>query len=140
MLRRRHRHRVLGVRGKSDSGPDGAASPDDLDQYGRGEYDEASGTWEWYDIPPEALAQKQAQDRGEIVTLTDLFAQHWKHVEADLHDCYGIDIEDTNLMGSRTWRWLKVRILGLVTKTGTRTHTAIVAAQPAAKGGGPVEP
>ena len=39
---------------------------------------------------------------------------HWPAVEADLHDTYGIDVEDKALMGSRTWRWLSTRVRGLL--------------------------
>jgi hypothetical protein len=35
-------------------------------------------------------------------------------VEADLHQVYGVDVEDRALMRARSWRWLKTRILGLL--------------------------
>jgi hypothetical protein len=35
-------------------------------------------------------------------------------VEADLHDVYGVDVEDRALMRARTWRWLRVRVEGLL--------------------------
>jgi len=35
-------------------------------------------------------------------------------IERDLHDVYGIDVGDPVLMSSRSWRWLRVRILGLL--------------------------
>jgi hypothetical protein len=34
-------------------------------------------------------------------------------VEADLHD-HGVDVGDAKLMRRRSYRWLKVRILGLL--------------------------
>lgn len=37
----------------------------------------------------------------------------WTLVEADLHD-HGVDVGDAQLMRSRTWRWLRVRIEGLL--------------------------
>ncbi len=36
----------------------------------------------------------------------------WPVVEADLHETYGIDIED--VLHTRSWRWLRIRILGLL--------------------------
>ena len=41
----------------------------------------------------------------------------WLLIERDLHDVYGIDAGDQALMGSRSWRWLRVRILGLFDAT-----------------------
>jgi len=37
----------------------------------------------------------------------------WVLVEADLQD-HSVDVGDRRLMRSRTWRWLKVRIEGLL--------------------------
>lgn len=50
----------------------------------------------------------------------------WSHVENDLHDMYGIDLDDTALMQSRTWRWLRTRISGLLTTRTSRTFHALV--------------
>lgn len=35
-------------------------------------------------------------------------------VEADLHEVYGIDLEDPRL-ARRSWRWLRIKIIGLLT-------------------------
>lgn len=40
--------------------------------------------------------------------------EHWALIEADLHDTYGVDVGDTALMAARSWRWLRVRVLGLL--------------------------
>ncbi|MFJ6566218.1 hypothetical protein ACIQNU_02270 [Streptomyces sp. NPDC091292] len=34
-------------------------------------------------------------------------------IEADLHQAYGIDVE-SGVLRERSWRWLQVRILGLL--------------------------
>jgi hypothetical protein len=34
-------------------------------------------------------------------------------IEADLHERYGIDV-DSGVLRQRTWRWLRVRIVGLL--------------------------
>ncbi|GAA5056471.1 hypothetical protein [Streptomyces similanensis] len=38
----------------------------------------------------------------------------WPLVENDLHDQYGIDVEEPGLLQSRSWRWLRTRIFGLL--------------------------
>ena len=38
----------------------------------------------------------------------------WPLVEADLHEVYGIDVSAPGLLAGRSWRWLRVRILGLL--------------------------
>ena len=44
-----------------------------------------------------------------------MIAHHWDAIETDLHDQYGIDTDNVDLMRSRSWRWLRLRILGLLT-------------------------
>ncbi|MGQ4358570.1 hypothetical protein [Streptomyces sp. SAS_272] len=34
-------------------------------------------------------------------------------IEADLHQVYGIDVE-SGILQRRTWRWLQLRIIGLL--------------------------
>lgn len=45
-------------------------------------------------------------------------------VEADLHSEYGVDVEDRALMRARSWRWLRVRIQGLLA-ADTRLQRAL---------------
>lgn len=40
-------------------------------------------------------------------------------MEADLHETYGLDVGDRQLLAGRSWRWLRARILGLLS-TDTR--------------------
>jgi hypothetical protein len=35
-------------------------------------------------------------------------------IEVDLHEIYGIDVGDRALLDARSWRWLRLRILGLL--------------------------
>jgi hypothetical protein len=35
-------------------------------------------------------------------------------VDADLHDTYGIDVWDEQLLTRRPWPWLRNRVLGLL--------------------------
>ena len=39
---------------------------------------------------------------------------HWRLIEADLQDFYGIDVADKTLMRARSWRWLRNRISALL--------------------------
>ncbi|MCX5362874.1 hypothetical protein OG864_29690 [Streptomyces sp. NBC_00124] len=38
----------------------------------------------------------------------------WPLVEADLHEVYGVDVGAPGLLDERSWRWLRLRILGLL--------------------------
>lgn len=40
-------------------------------------------------------------------------------MEADLHEVYGIDVDDDHLMGARSWRWLRARVLSLLDRPAT---------------------
>lgn len=86
-------------------------------EYGRGAYDPVTGLWEWYELPEERATSGQRVSWAEILT-------NWRLVEADLHDVYGIDVEDRELMRSRSWRWLEVRITGLLA-ADTRLYRAL---------------
>ena len=57
------------------------------------------------------------------MTWTDILSR-WRLVEADLHQVYGIDIDDRHLLRRRTWRWLEARILGLLS-TNCRLSRAL---------------
>lgn len=39
---------------------------------------------------------------------------HWRLIEADLHERYGLDVGDQALMGARSWHWLRLRIQALL--------------------------
>lgn len=67
---------------------------------GRGDYDEATGLYEWYEEVHSGIGW------GSILA-------HWGLIEADLHDVYGIDVED-GILDRRSWRWLEQRIAGLM--------------------------
>ncbi len=79
------------------------------ERYGRGKRHPVTGAYEWYEFPPEVAAERS----GESVTWVEILTR-WALVEADLHERYGVDVEDRALMRSRSWRWLETRILGLL--------------------------
>ncbi|MFB8772096.1 hypothetical protein [Streptomyces broussonetiae] len=50
--------------------------------------------------------------------------EQWPLIEADLHSEYGIDAS-SGVLRQRSWRWLQVRILGLLcAETRLRRHFA----------------
>lgn len=57
------------------------------------------------------------------MTWVDLMAA-WDAIEADFHSEYGIADIDADDVLDRPWRWLVVRILGLIRKPDTRTYHA----------------
>ena len=87
-------------------GPYDGAEPGGAQGYGPVE--EGSGLHRWYDVP-------QAGQGGP--TWTDLL-EVWALIEADLHEVYGLDLGDDDLMRARSWSWLRVRILALLSTHG----------------------
>jgi hypothetical protein len=85
---------------------------DDLDQYGRGEYDPATGLYEWYEDAPDILTGK-----AEVIAWPRIFEQ-WALVEADFHSSYGVDLSIA--YRSVSWRWFAVRVLGLMADPSSR--------------------
>ncbi|MEV0114464.1 hypothetical protein AB0H77_14605 [Streptomyces sp. NPDC050844] len=77
---------------------------------GCGEVDPATGLHEWYEHP--AGYQPRPQGRQDL-TWGALLDQ-WALIEADLHEVYGIDLGAPDLLRERSWRWLRLRILGLL--------------------------
>ncbi|GGO54100.1 hypothetical protein GCM10012286_63070 [Streptomyces lasiicapitis] len=86
------------------TGPEPCGAP-----IGRGEYDEVSGLHEWYEWPA-GTGPRTAQ---ASLTWPQLLDQ-WPLIEADLHEAYGVDVGHRRLMRARSWRWLRVRVLGLL--------------------------
>lgn len=52
----------------------------------------------------------------------DLF-EAWELVEADLHQHFGLDLDE---IPDRSWRWLRVRIRGLLYDPSSRTYRGTV--------------
>jgi hypothetical protein len=105
--------------GSAAPGQPGAAAGSWRDRYGRGARDPVSGLYEWYEIPEDLARQRD----GEAVSWEAILS-HWTLIEADLQQQYGIDVEDRALMRGRTWRWLRLRIVGLL-NTDSRLHRAL---------------
>lgn len=92
----------MGSSGKRP-GPDEQA---DAPLQGTGDVEPTSGLPRFVD-DPRATQARPALGWPELLT-------HWDALEADLAE-RGVDLEDPVLMSSRSWRWLRVRILGLLT-------------------------
>jgi hypothetical protein len=94
--------------GRPKSAEPGGAKGRGADRYGRGQRDEATGLYEWYEFP-----EGEGPGVGEPVTWRAILAR-WGLIEADLHACYGIDLGEPDLLRARSWRWLRARIIGLL--------------------------
>jgi hypothetical protein len=116
------------VGGKSDRG--GRLEPE-----GQGEFDAATGLWEYYESPEPEAAQAPSAGVGRAVSWADLL-RHWALIEADLADAYGIDLEAApSVLTTRSWRWLRVRITGLLSSESSRVNAVLSAEHEAAKKG-----
>lgn len=76
-----------------------------LDEYGRGDYDEATGLYEWYEDVPEEVTG------GKPISWVDLF-KAWKLIEADFNSEYGINLERE--LRHMSWRRFAVLVTGLL--------------------------
>jgi hypothetical protein len=59
----------------------------------------------------------------------------WDLIEQDLHQYFGIDVGDPDLLANRSWRWLRTRIVGClgVYRGRTAQHFAPPERQPRTK-------
>ena len=100
---------VQGVHGLYDPRA-GAYGEDDP---GGGEPDPATGIRQWYNEPIERPEPRRRIEWADIL-------DEWDALELDLHDRFGVDVEDAALLAARSWRWLESRIVDVV-RSGTRT-------------------
>lgn len=89
-------------------GPYDGAEPGGAQAVGYGEVDEVTGLYDWYEFP-------KARQGGPTWTA---LLEVWALIEADLHEVYGLDLGDDDLMRARSWSWLRVRILALLSTHG----------------------
>lgn len=50
--------------------------------------------------------------------MLGIMLDHWNLVELDFQETYGLDLGDPNLLRRRTWRWMSLRMLGLLSTEG----------------------
>jgi hypothetical protein len=106
--------------GKSPSPGDDFTDDDWLDRYGGGEYDPDTGLYEWYSIPESVqAAERQAAGVDPSLRWGDILT-HWSAIENDLQD-RRIDLDDPAIR-ARTGRWLRTRIVGLLTAPPIQTE------------------
>lgn len=102
--------------GKSTEGQQGPAANGDPDPTGRGQYDPETGLSDWYEA--EGRRAPEAGKRWEDIL------GHWELIEADLHQHYGIDVRD-GILARRSWRWLELRITGLLSIEKSRLRLTL---------------
>lgn len=95
--------------------PPGIARPESghtesIEQYGCGAYDETTGLYEWYELPVHLAPGA----KGTTITWPEILT-HWGLIEADLHSEYGINITNQHNLKQYSWRYLRCRIIGLLT-------------------------
>lgn len=113
----------------------GRVDLDYIAQWGVGTPNEG-GRFPRYAYPPEfqaAKAEYLQELQGDTPTESSMqpreFWAHvlsmWSHIECDLHQFYGLDLGDPHVWDSRTWRWLRSRIVGLLGVTGSRLFVSL---------------
>lgn len=83
---------------------------------GYGEKDPVTGLHRWIDLGEQA--------RGDRLSWAQLL-EHWQLIEADLHERYGLDLTEPVLRG-RSWRWLRIRVEGLLAVPPQVTDSGVV--------------
>lgn len=100
-----------GSTGRRDGGQPQTAQGSGLEaiaQYGRGEKDEATGLYDWYDLPP-GVAEPQTGDGDGGIRVLELVGE-WELVVADFASEYGIRLATADL----TWREFLAYLAGLL--------------------------
>lgn len=103
----------MGALGKTGTGEDAGEAAGGPQGYGE---QNDQGLHRWYDVPQ--AARRQGPTWPQIL-------EQWQLIEADLHEVYGIDLDDRDLLRARSWRWLKVRIVGLLDDAESRLYRAL---------------
>lgn len=112
--------RPKSIEAGADSGP--REGLDAIAQYGRGEFDELTGTYEWYEVPPEVAGRRTTADWGEVIARFDLLAFDFQR---------HLNLRLTTVLRTHTWREFVALVSGLlsidehlVTGTGITTVPA----------------
>lgn len=65
-------------------------------------------------MPRNVTDPRSMKSRGWIGPMLD----NWGLVELDFQQVYGIDLSTPGLLQSRTWRWMTMRMRGLLSTEG----------------------
>jgi hypothetical protein len=95
----------------------------DVDDYGSGEFDPVTQTFEFYDVPDDVLAKLRGPIGVRLVSWRDIWA-HRDEIEVDLHERLGVDLS-SGILARRTARWLRVRVEQLLTTADSRIARAV---------------
>lgn len=99
------------------------------DEYGRGDYDEATGLYEWYEAPQEEVDKHNGSTTS--ITYTELLG-HWRILEGTFHQTFGVDLAE--VWHRKSWRWFTARIATLL--AGDNPLSQLVAPPPKQEGPG----
>lgn len=123
----------------------GGAQPGDPEGDGEDLPERVKGKYGWYDPRPGAyheedpgggepdpIAGWQARawffprrEKARKITWVEILS-NWRAVELDLQDRH-IDVE-AEWFERRTWRWLEMRIVNLISQPDSRLHKALTSA------------
>ncbi|MFE7746873.1 hypothetical protein [Nocardia sp. NPDC057455] len=110
---------MVGSGGEPDLSAPGTYGPDDP---GGGEFLPKFGIRAWYN--DLSLAPNARRERtGEIDASWSQILAAWPAIELDLAD-RGIDVE-SGILEQRSWRWLNLRILGLISTPTSRLYRTL---------------
>lgn len=98
-----------------------------------GPKDPVTGLYRGYTRP------KADRDESRVRWTWGQVYGHWPLLEVDLHERFGIDLEDREMLSRRSWRWLRTRIHSLM-HTDSRLCRAIKADQADAEQQPPPKP
>lgn len=94
--------------GRREPGKPGRPSPEELDQYGKGERG-PTGVWEWYELPEDV---EERLNRDPYAPTAEKVWAHADLIAADLLSEYGVDV-DSLVMDERSGPWLRRLVDGL---------------------------
>lgn len=78
---------------------------DAIAQYGRGDFDEATGTYDWYETPPEVTGRQIRAPWDEVFAAFNILRFDFqRHLHIDLAEA----------IHTRSWRWFADQVNGLL--------------------------
>lgn len=97
-------------------------------EWGRGEYDEETGLYEWYEVEDEELAEHDG--RQKTVSYTKII-ENWRILEGAFQAVLNIDLEE--LFHRKSWRWFSTRVAYLLADNNPFSRAVFPPPDPSSK-------